>query len=292
LVVVATQLAEQSFDVDVDLLVTDLAPIDRLLQRVGRLHRHQRPEEQRPAGLRRPRVVVTGCGDLATGPPWFPRGSTSVYSRYLLLRTAALVAEAATGSGWLVPADVPDLVGRGYGEADILPAGWHAEAAAAQAEWEAAQRCRTHRAREFLLSGPDALGTPTLAGLHGRMTGELADDDAVAAVVRDGPESLEAVLVRRDARGFHTLDGAWMGVNGEAVTDPEVADAVLRATVRLPATVTATARAELAPLPGWSTDSWLRHVRALDLDDSMSRKLGERLLTYDPDLGLLDERAP
>jgi CRISPR-associated endonuclease/helicase Cas3 len=41
-VLVSTQVAEQSVDVDADLLITDLAPTDMLLQRLGRLWRHDR----------------------------------------------------------------------------------------------------------------------------------------------------------------------------------------------------------------------------------------------------------
>lgn len=60
LVLCGTQTLEQSLDIDADFLITDLAPMDVLLQRLGRLHRHER---QRPQGFEAPRALVLTPAD-------------------------------------------------------------------------------------------------------------------------------------------------------------------------------------------------------------------------------------
>lgn len=65
LVIVGTQTLEQSLDIDADLLITDLCPVDVLLQRIGRLHRHSR--QDRAEQFREPRCITLTPedGDLA-----------------------------------------------------------------------------------------------------------------------------------------------------------------------------------------------------------------------------------
>jgi CRISPR-associated endonuclease/helicase Cas3 len=62
-VIIGTQTLEQSLDIDADLLITDLCPMDVLLQRIGRLHRHTRPDAERPEDFRQPLAWVLTPAD-------------------------------------------------------------------------------------------------------------------------------------------------------------------------------------------------------------------------------------
>lgn len=81
---IGTQTLEQSLDIDADWLVTDLAPMDVLIQRLGRLHRHVRDE--RPPGFEIPKALVrVPPKDLADflnekGELRAPAGLGSVYA--------------------------------------------------------------------------------------------------------------------------------------------------------------------------------------------------------------------
>lgn len=82
MIVIGTQVIEQSLDIDFDVLITDLAPIDLILQRMGRQHRHKR--DNRPENLKTPKVYVLNSKDYD-----FDKASTYVYDPYLLLEQSS-----------------------------------------------------------------------------------------------------------------------------------------------------------------------------------------------------------
>jgi len=109
---VGSQTLEQSLDIDADWLVTDLCPMDVLLQRIGRLHRHDRA---RPPGFEDPRCTVLVPEDATLGSFFTQRGDVrgeaGLGKVYPDLRVARLTLERiGEGCEIDIPADNRSLV--------------------------------------------------------------------------------------------------------------------------------------------------------------------------------------
>jgi CRISPR-associated endonuclease/helicase Cas3 len=147
-IVVATQVIEQSLDLDFDLMVTDLAPIDLLLQRAGRLHRH--PNRDRPSRLRCPRLVLIEPQSAEELPDWGSDGY--VYEPYVLLRTLEILRGRTS---LRTPSQTQQLIEAVYGEEEQAVSGPLADALAkARDQRERHRREHSQIARQKLVLPP------------------------------------------------------------------------------------------------------------------------------------------
>ena len=279
LVVVATQIAEQSFDVDADILYTDLAPMDLLLQRVGRLHRHDRPADDRPEGMRISRVVVLGVSMNEMGCSYPASFGKHIYDPWALIRSAAALEQAST---WRIPSDVPRLVEEAYSQAyEGMPSAWRPEEEKEKQQRDKNEERRARRAQLFRLSEKGQPFRPDLRDLH-RL--DAGDDESI--VVRDGDSTLEVSLVVDKGDHYETLGGNPLGPHGERCTSA-VAREILGDGVRV---WDEECFRDLKPLPGWKETPVLRFQGALVLTPDLKHDFADRMVSYDMEYGLSIER--
>ena len=285
LIVVGTQVLEQSLDIDFDYMITELCPMDLLLQRIGRLHRH--PGRARPQPVQEAR-----CAVLDTGTEEFDEGSAAIYGEWLLGRTRKLLPQEVQ-----LPADIARLVQDTYGwEPDCLPADPQSTAARGTYELEQAKKQRS--AKAFAISSPRACGD----ALDDWMDDRAKTSDAGArAAVRDGDPSIEVLVMMQDGAGnvrFLPGEGEAAGpcVAVDQPPQPEEALRIARQRLRLPGyfskrwsvqqTIDALEAETRKHFAAWRLSPLLRGELVLLLDERRTAHLAGQVLHYDRENGL------
>ena len=111
-IIVGTQVLEQSLDIDVDYMITAICPIDLLFQRIGRYHRHG------DAGTIREHVVVANIVQVLIPSDLSSYGGTEyVYKKCYLDATIDAINEH--NGHLLIPSGMPDMINYVYSHASI-----------------------------------------------------------------------------------------------------------------------------------------------------------------------------
>lgn len=301
-IVVATQVVEQSLDVDFDLLVTDLAPIDLVLQRMGRLHRHQR---QRPPRLAEPVCHIDWLPSTSSPEPSLEPGAKAIYGEQDMLMSAAALDRVINSSGIVtVPDDVHDLIEAVYGPDAPVPPSWQEAVDRAREKYATSNRAKHEAAQGFLLNEPERRGKS--ASLIGWLHVTASDNEERGrAQVRDGEDSLEVILLDLRRVGsqeeLRTLPSAPEApgavIPTDRAPDRKTARAMALSAVRLPPRLSNPSRIdqvidelEIRVVPAWQDDPQLRGQLFLLLDKGRAQ-LADTVLEYSPSTGLKEVQS-
>ena len=106
-ILVGTQVLEQSLDIDADVLFTNIAPVDMLLQRMGRLWRHPGLNEYRKVKEPVCYIIAPELDSAGEKPETVFGKSGFVYSPYVLYRTLKVVSQYKSIT---IPRDIRGLI--------------------------------------------------------------------------------------------------------------------------------------------------------------------------------------
>jgi CRISPR-associated endonuclease/helicase Cas3 len=276
-ILVSTQIIEQSLDLDFDLIITDLAPVDLLLQRAGREWRHARP---RRGAITQPVLWICQPEKIKDGVPDFGY-SGLVYDKHILLRSwLALRSREAIN----IPAEVEALIEAVYDDDRPCPDDadenlrqfWEQTKAKMLSQREE----KEHNAKVFRILSPHD------PNLMEDFNLELEEDSPEyhrshqAATRDDDTPSISIVMLKPDE--LHLL---------KPKPDLKIIKRLLERSVNIVKRGAVQELIALAPPDEWKDSPLLRHHRLLKLDErGHSQPPGDWLFRLDADLGVVIEK--
>lgn len=280
--VVATQVVEQSLDVDFDFMLSDLAPMDLLLQRAGRLHRHSR-YRLKEHGI--PRLTIAGL--LPDREPDLDVTMWAyVYDPYILYRTWQTAKHERE---WCLPRDIDRLVQSVYAQEDVDDVehdGFHAKLDEALGEHLAA----TQNARRLSLNAAiDADAAPQDAYLNKPQANEEGESGRLHIATRLGEQSVTVVPVFESSNGWSIRPDGPPFDPAKPVSD-RVAHQLYCRQVRLSRKAVVKALSASPTPQAFEAHPLLHHLKPLPLRDG-SIRIGTLHVRLDPELGVVYERT-
>ncbi len=211
-IVIGTQVLEQSLDLDFDLMVSDLAPVDLLLQRAGRLHRHER--KNRSAAHDKPRLWANFELDDANK---LKKGSDKkIYSRYIMLQTLHALTEKINSKAPIaLPADYRVLIESVYtDQAPPIDSPLYDD----WLELKAKRDLEAGEAKDRLIPEPHPRDSfARTVAPHPKFDEDEQGSAWIAAKTRLGEETLNIIPLERDGDWvYFGQDGEKISVNAEA----------------------------------------------------------------------------
>lgn len=296
-IIIGTQVIEQSLDIDFDVMISDLAPMDLLIQRVGRLHRH---EITRPDQHVEPVLYVMGCSDEYK----FEGGSAAIYGDYLLIRTQYYLPDKL-----ITPDDISPLVQKVYGDEELALSDElqeHYQKANENEKYKKAEKER--KAGNYLLSEPeteiDEFFPVSLIGWLNEMPANQSEEHGYAQV-RDSDESIEVIAVKRCEDGY-CMFGSDKDIS-EQIDDFETSRQLATNTIKLPGALSRSYNIERVidwlesynkvTLDAWQRQSWLKGQLGIVFDENNQFRIDgieedtDYLLTYSEKYGLSMEKV-
>lgn len=200
-IVIATQVIEQSLDLDFDFMVTDLAPMDFLIQRAGRLHRHSQNDSSRPQNLKEPTLLI--AFPQAEDIPAFGHDEY-VYERSVMLKTWLALKEKTEMS---LPQETSALIEAVYGEEVEIT-----DDALRNELEEAIEKAAQNERTEIFNAAQRLIEEPQKEDLLSQRNDQLDEDDptvhhAFRAMTRSADPGVSLICLHR--------------VNGAICLDPE-----------------------------------------------------------------------
>ena len=280
-IVVGSQVLEQSLDIDFDILITDLCPMDLLLQRIGRLQRHTR---KRPSIFNISRCLVIGLKQDEINS-----GSMAVYKEYPLMKTKALMPQSIS-----LPEDISRLVQNAYGP-DTEAVTSLPRYSKAKKEWEDIIQSKEGRAGVFQICEP----WPDKNIINWLNTDVAVSESAGEASVRDTDESIEVIAVQEIGGKLHFFP--WINdgkeIPSHTVPDSDTAQSLACQSLRLPAELCTPWRIERTitelenlckqRFPHWQDSVWLKGSLFVIFDSECKAYLNGHVLSYSVEDGLM-----